>query len=76
MIVRIKGFPQLSLGPLQDNGGPTLTMLPQPGTGPGLPASLATDNGDDVVCASATVGGVDQRGMLRPVGAGPGEFGR
>jgi predicted outer membrane repeat protein len=49
------------LGPLQDNGGPTLTMEPGPG-------SAAIDAGDDVVCAAAPVGGLDQRGGIRPVG--------
>jgi hypothetical protein len=49
------------LGPLQDNGGPTMTMEPGPG-------SAAIDGGDDAVCAAAPVGGLDQRGSIRPVG--------
>lgn len=49
------------LGPLQDNGGPTLTMEPGPG-------SAAIDAGDDAVCAAAPVNGLDQRGVIRPVG--------
>lgn len=45
------------LGSLQDNGGPTLTMLP----GAGSPA----------IDAGATTLTTDQRGETRPVGAGP-----
>jgi hypothetical protein len=45
------------LGPLQDNGGPTLTMLPGP-------SSPAIDAGSTGLTA-------DQRGLPRPVGAGP-----
>lgn len=41
------------LGPLQDNGGLTLTMLPGEG-------SVALDAGDDTTCAST-----DQRGVVR-----------
>jgi hypothetical protein len=48
----------LLLGPLTDNGGPTLTHLPQPG-------SRAIDNGTDIG-APAT----DQRGVERPQLAG------
>lgn len=44
----------LALGPLQDNGGPTQTMLPGPGS--------AAING--ITCAYAPP--TDQRGMLRP----------
>ena len=46
----------LDLGPLEDHGGPTLTRLP----GPDSPAI------DNAVCVVAT----DQRGILRPQGAG------
>jgi hypothetical protein len=49
------------LGPLANNGGPTLTHLP-------LPGSPAIDTGDDGVCNAAPVNGVDQRGWLRPAG--------
>ena len=45
------------LGPLADNGGPTLTMLP----GAGSPALNA---GGDVACP-----GLDQRGQTRPQGS-------
>jgi predicted outer membrane repeat protein len=45
------------LGPLADNGGPTLSMAL-------LPGSPAIDTGDDATCTSA-----DQRGVLRPQGA-------
>ena len=44
------------LGPLTDNGGPTLTRLPQPG-------SPALNKGDNVGCPAT-----DQRGMQRPQG--------
>ena len=50
------------LGPLQMNGGPTLTMDPGPG-------SAAIDAGDDAICAAAPVNNLDQRGFTRPVGA-------
>jgi hypothetical protein len=42
-----------ALGPLTNNGGPTLTMLPQP-------ASPAIDGGSDSGCPIA-----DQRGVVR-----------
>jgi hypothetical protein len=45
------------IGPLADNGGPTLTHALSPG-------SPAIDAGDDAAC-SAT----DQRGITRPQGA-------
>lgn len=45
------------LGPLADNGGPTLTHLPQPG-------SPAIDHAPLVGCPAA-----DQRGFVRPAGA-------
>jgi CSLREA domain-containing protein len=48
-----------NLGPLADNGGPTLTHQP-------LAGSQAIDAGDDAVCAAAPVNGVDQRGAPRP----------
>ena len=50
------------LGPLANNGGPTQTMLP-------LPGSPAIDNGSDATCAASPVNGVDQRGVPRPQGA-------
>ena len=49
------------LGPLQMNGGPTMTM----GLGPG---SAAIDAGDDATCAASPVNNLDQRGVSRPVG--------
>ena len=50
------------LGPLQNNGGPTLTMA--------LPAgSAAIDNGNDAVCAVSPINNLDQRGVARPIGA-------
>jgi hypothetical protein len=45
------------LGPLQDNGGPTLTHMP-------LSGSPAINNGTNVGCPAT-----DQRGASRPVGA-------
>jgi hypothetical protein len=51
------------LGPLQDNGGPTLTHAL-------LDGSPAIDAGDPAVCADpATVNNRDQRGVSRPQGA-------
>lgn len=49
------------LGPLQDNGGATLTMAPALG-------SPAVDAGINAACATAPVNGADQRGISRPVG--------
>ncbi|MFC4822021.1 choice-of-anchor Q domain-containing protein [Dokdonella ginsengisoli] len=49
----------LDLGPLQDNGGPTPTMLPGAGS-----AAL------DAIAASDCGATVDQRGVARPQGAG------
>ncbi|MBX3015935.1 MAG: cadherin-like domain-containing protein [Caldilineaceae bacterium] len=49
------------LGPLQNNGGATPTMLL-------LPDSPAIDAGDDTACQAAPVGGFDQRGSTRPKG--------
>jgi hypothetical protein len=50
------------LGPLQDNGGPTLTHLP-------LPASLVIDTGNSTGCVDNTGNPLttDQRGAPRPV---------
>jgi hypothetical protein len=47
------------LGPLRDNGGTTPTMMPKPG-------SPAIDIGDNGVCVTGPVSGVDQRGVARP----------
>lgn len=47
-----------NLGSLEDNGGPTLTHAL-------LPGSLAIDQGDDALCATAPVNGLDQRGEPR-----------
>lgn len=49
------------LGPLQDNGGSTLTMAP-------LPGSPAIDGGVDATCLTAPISGLDQRWMMRPIG--------
>ena len=49
------------LGALQNNGGPTNTMLP-------LASSAAIDKGIDAVCSAAPVNAVDQRGVTRPQG--------
>jgi len=48
----------LQLGPLQDNGGPTMTVLP-------LPGSPAIDGADGANCPAT-----DQRGVQRPQGVG------
>lgn len=53
-VVALSGDPML--GPLQDNGGPTLTHAPLPGSG----LIDASTN-----CGNATIGGVDQRGEPR-----------
>ncbi len=50
------------LGPLQNNGGPTETMAPGPG-------SAALDAANDVICAAPPVNNLDQRGITRPWGA-------
>lgn len=50
-----------ALGSLQDNGGPTQTLLP-------AASSPAVDTGSEGTCTGATVGGVDQRGADRPEG--------
>jgi len=49
------------LGPLQDNGGPTFTMAPGPG-------SPAIDAAVDAICAADPVNNLDQRGIVRPQG--------
>jgi predicted outer membrane repeat protein len=49
------------LGPLADNGGSTLTMLPGAD-------SPAVDAGNDATCAASLVNGLDQRGFPRPQG--------
>jgi hypothetical protein len=49
------------LGPLQDNGGPTETMMLGPG-------SAAIEAGNDEICAATPVDGLDQRGVTRPQG--------
>jgi len=49
------------LGPLQNNGGPTETMAPGPG-------SAALDAANDAICAAAPVNSLDQRGIARPQG--------
>ena len=49
------------LGELQDNGGPTLTMAPGPGS-PGIEAAV------DAICAADPVDNLDQRGVVRPQG--------
>lgn len=54
----ITGDPQL--GPLGDNGGPTLTHALRPD-------SAAIDAGDDSFCAIEPVSNRDQRGFARPV---------
>ena len=51
----------LQLGALQDNGGPTWTILPGPG-------SQALGAGLNSVCSSAPVNSSDQRGVHRPQG--------
>jgi CSLREA domain-containing protein len=48
-----------NLGPLLDNGGPTLTRAL-------LSGSEAIDAGNNAVCAAPPVNGVDQRGIARP----------
>jgi uncharacterized Zn-binding protein involved in type VI secretion len=52
-----QSFTEALLGPLADNGGPTLTHAL-------LAGSPAIDAGDDAACPAT-----DQRGVLRPVGA-------
>jgi len=47
-----------NFGPLQKNGGMTLTHALQPG-------SIAIDAGDDTICIAEPVNGLDQRGKPR-----------
>ncbi len=47
------------LNNLADNGGPTLTMLPQFG-------SPVVDSGNDVYCNSSPISHIDQRSFTRP----------
>ena len=47
------------LGPLQDNGGSTLTHAL-------LPGSDALEAGDDIACAASPINSLDQRGVARP----------
>ena len=49
-----------SLSALQNNGGPTSTFIP-------LPGSKAIDAGDNTTCAAAPINNLDQRGEARPV---------
>jgi hypothetical protein len=49
------------LGPFQNNGGPTATYAL-------LDYSPAIDAGNDSTCSGSLVGGVDQRGIERPIG--------
>jgi hypothetical protein len=49
------------LGPLQNNGGRTWTMVLGQG-------SAAIDAGDDTICAAPPVNNLDQRGISRPQG--------
>jgi len=51
------------LGPLANNGGPTMTHAL-------LAGSPAIDAGDAATCAAAPVNGLDQRGITRPQGLG------
>jgi len=51
------------LGLLQDNGGPSFTMMPGKD-------SAALEAGNATTCASAPVDNRDQRGVLRPQGVG------
>jgi LPXTG-site transpeptidase (sortase) family protein len=53
---------ELSLGPLQANGGPTQTIAL-------LTGSHAIDTGDAATCVNAPVNGLDQRGISRPQGS-------
>ncbi len=55
------------LGALVDHGGPTATMALGPG-------SAAVGKGNHTTCAGVAVGGVDQRGLLRPTPCSIGAF--
>lgn len=48
------------LGPLSDNGGPTLTHAL-------MPTSIAIDQGNNGICAASPIDNLDQRGEARPV---------
>ena len=50
------------LGTLQNNGGPTSTMLPSAG-------SAAIDAGNTATCVAAPISNLDQRGIARPQGS-------
>jgi CSLREA domain-containing protein len=52
------------LGPLADNGGPTQTRMPQPGS-PAIQAGNPAAPGSGGLACEAT----DQRGVVRPVGS-------
>ena len=52
-----------NLGPLANNGGPTMTHKLN---GP----SVAIDGANSAVCSAAPINNVDQRNVTRPVGAG------
>jgi hypothetical protein len=52
----------LDLGVLQDNGGPTSTIMPGSD-------SAALGAGLDSVCAAALINNFDQRGVTRPQGS-------
>jgi predicted outer membrane repeat protein len=54
--------PDVGLAPLADNGGNTLTHAL-------LDGSPALDSGNAAACAAAPVNNVDQRGILRTIGA-------
>jgi hypothetical protein len=51
---------ELHLGPLTNNGGPTLTHAL-------LPGSYAIDAGENTLCANDPVNNLDQRGQPRPL---------
>jgi len=57
------------IGPLQDNGGPTLTHALSGGIG----SSLAIDKGDPAPCGTTLV--KDQRGVVRPNSGGDCDIG-
>jgi LPXTG-site transpeptidase (sortase) family protein len=59
-------IPANHLGPPANNGGPTQTMALLAT----LPANPAIDSGEAGTCASAAVNDQDQRGTVRPQGAG------
>ena len=58
------------LGPLTNNGGPTLThALIESNTGT-CSTNLAIDGGDNATCAGPEVNNQDQRGVMRPIDGG------